>query len=237
MSYTIALCLMLVAGESTVGDALASTRRSVFRAGFGTGAAVLTSSAPPATAAPATTIADRLSMPVLQQPGVKQPSLFGGQASFYADLFFPTWMQGEWQATSTLTGFEAPLGPKFLAGPSGSRLDVAEATIRQQQSKIGSSIGPYPLKWLSIHPPFSNSADSKKTYVVEDRAFNTKSRLNAFAGRTVRSCIAFVGRGRGRERGSGNAIYKHHHYVHIVDGIFIVVQRPLLVLLFFSYSR
>jgi len=110
MSYTIALCLMLVAGESTVGDALASTRRSVFRAGFGTGAAVLTSSAPPATAAPATTIADRLSMPVLQQPGVKQPSLFGGQASLYADLFFPTWMQGEWQATSTLTGFEAPLG-------------------------------------------------------------------------------------------------------------------------------
>lgn len=78
---------MLVAGESTVGDALASTRRSVFRAGFGTGAAVLTSSAPPATAAPATTIADRLSMPVLQQPGVKQPSLFGGQASLYADLF------------------------------------------------------------------------------------------------------------------------------------------------------
>lgn len=188
MSHNIALCLLLVTRGVTLGDALTLSRRAVIGAGFGTGAAVLTSNSSPATAAPSSTIADRLSMPVLQQQGVKQPSLFGGQGSLYDDLFFPTWMQGEWLATSTLTGFEAPLGPKFLAGPSGARLDVAEATIRQQQSKIGSSIGPYPLKWLKIYPPRSSSksAESTKSFVVEDRAFNTKSRLNAFAGRPVR---------------------------------------------------
>lgn len=202
----MALCFtfVLVACGPTLGAALAASRRAVLSAGFGAGAAVLTSGpASPAAAAPSA-LADRFSMTVLQEPGIKQPALFGGPAALYDDVFYPTWMAGEWLATSTLTGFDAPLGAKFLAGPSGLRKDVAEATIRQQKSRIGTSVGPYPLRWLAVRPPGS-AAGAAKTFVVEDRAFNTKSRLDAFAGRSVVRRVEYVEVGGANEKAYGDA--------------------------------
>lgn len=188
------LTFVLVACGLTLGASLASSRRAMLGAGFGAGAAVLTSGpASPAAAAPSA-LADRFSMAVLQEPGIKQPALFGGPAGLYDDVFYPTWMEGEWLATSTLTGFEAPLGAKFLAGPSGLRTDVAEATIRQQKSRLGTSVGPYPLRWLAVRPPGS-AVGTAKAFVVEDRAFNTKSRLDAFAGRSVGSLVRILSAG------------------------------------------
>ena len=133
-------------------------------------------------------IADRMAATLLPEPPVKQRSelSFFSPGGLVDDLYFPDWMAGDWEAVTTLRSFEAPLGARFLSGPSGLRTDVAEATIAEQRAQVGTSVGPYPLRWLSV-------GSSGGTRVVEDRAFNQRSRLNAFAGReVVRGKVEYV---------------------------------------------
>ena len=133
-----------------------------------------------AAAGPPPSIVDRFRATKLAEPRVKQRSEFTSLTSsgLYDDLFYPDWIEGEWDVVQTLMGFEAPLGSKFLSGPSGNRPDIAEATMKQQRERLGTAVGPFPLRFISVSGP--GSANGK--FVVEDRAFNTASRLNAFAG-------------------------------------------------------
>ena len=140
--------------------------------------------AAPAVAVSQATIADRLTATSLPTPSVKQRSEFDlfSKSGLYDDLFFPSYMAGTWDAVQTLVDFNAPQGALFLTGPQGNRPDVAQQIIAQERAKIGSAVGPYRLRWLTVP---NGRQPNAMPYVVEDRAYNLKSRLNAFAGKEV----------------------------------------------------
>jgi len=106
----------------------------------------------------------------MDEPVIKSPS-FTPQASSKEPLY-PQWLVGRWQCTQTLTSFTTPLGVQFI-GAAGRPLSEAEASAAQTRAQIGVPIS-LELRWKS-------SGDG----AVEDRAFNAKSRFDAFAGRAV----------------------------------------------------
>ena len=164
------------------------------------GAGVLGIAAPSA-ATGAGQISDRFGATTLKEPAVKQRSEFdlvGSEGGLYDDLFFPSWMAGDWNAVQTLRAFSYPRGKKFLGGPSGMRMDVADATIAEENSKVGKSVGPFPLKFLTIEA-------NGKRFVVEDRRRNLQARLDAFAGRSVVRSVEYVELGGANRIGFGNA--------------------------------
>jgi len=145
-------------------------------------------------------LSSRLTSDILYQPKVKQTSemnLFTGSNGLYDDLFYPPWMAGEWDAYQTLNNYQAPLGKKFLSGPSGLREDVADATMKQQQSLIGKTVGPFRLRFIIIDKKSKKTLseipkDNNDFVVVEDRQANLRSRANAFAGRDIVKTIEYV---------------------------------------------
>jgi hypothetical protein len=159
--------------------------------------------AAPAVAVSQATIADRLTATSLPTPSVKQRSEFDlfSKSGLYDDLFFPSYMAGTWDAVQTLVDFNAPQGALFLTGPQGNRPDVAQQVIAQERAKIGSAVGPYRLRWLTV----PNSRQPSAPFVVEDRAYNLKSRLNAFAGKEVVKDVEYVELGGANRIGYGDA--------------------------------
>jgi hypothetical protein len=107
----------------------------------------------------------RLDEPVIKSPG------FTPQAAS-AEPLYPQWLAGRWQCTQTLTSFTTPLGVQFI-GAAGRPLSEAEASAAQTRAQIGVPVS-LELRWK----PSDDGA-------VEDRAFNAKSRFDAFAGREV----------------------------------------------------
>jgi hypothetical protein len=81
-------------------------------------------------------------------------------------------MEGEWDVTQTLVSASAPLGIKFVGGPMGS-IDIAENTMNEQTRRLNE---PVRLRLRFVRTNFG---------VVEDRAYNLRSRLDSFAGRSV----------------------------------------------------
>jgi hypothetical protein len=138
-------------------------------------------------------IADRFQTSELVEPGVKKLtapdfSFFPSNGVQYDDLFFPSWMSGDWDCTQTLVAFTTPLGARYLAGPSGERFDVAEKTIKQESSLVGKPVGPFHVKWLTVSQTDRNGL----RLVVEDRAFNTAARFNAFSGKTIVKSVEYI---------------------------------------------
>jgi len=88
------------------------------------------------------------------------------------NLYYPPWLEGTWDATQTLTKTSTPLGLKYIGGPNGS-LSIAKETMAEQEKELNKV---YNLKLKFIETKFG---------VAEDRLFNNKQRLNAFAGRNV----------------------------------------------------
>jgi len=153
------------------------------------------------------TLSSRMTSEILYQPKIKQMNemnLFTSSNGLYDDLFYPLWMSGEWDVYQTLTNFQAPLGKKFLSGPSGLRPDVADATINQQQSLIGKTVGPIRLRFVMVDLKekkiLSSSDSSNNSVVVEDRLNNLRTRANAFAGKDIVKTIEYV------EIGGANAL-------------------------------
>ena len=105
----------------------------------------------------------------LDSPILKSPSFTPQPAS--APLY-PQWLAGRWQCTQTLTTFSTPLGVQFI-GAAGRPLSEAEASAAQTRAQIGVPVS-LELRWRV-------AGDG----AVEDRAFNAKSRFDAFAGRAV----------------------------------------------------
>lgn len=85
----------------------------------------------------------------------------------------PNWLDGQWDATQTLTRFTTPLGVQFIGAP-GRPLSEAEASAQQTRKELGKPVK-LQLRWVG----------QPSGGVVEDRAFNAKSRFDAFAGRDV----------------------------------------------------
>eukprot|EP00967_Tisochrysis_lutea_P104323 scaffold158295_cov30-Tisochrysis_lutea.AAC.1 len=119
-------------------------------------------------ASPATNLYDellaRLDAPQLAEPAVapsatKPPPL-------------PGWLAGSWRCRQTLRAFVTPQGIQFI-GVAGRPLSEAQASAAETRSKIGSPVE-LELRYL----PSGDAA-------IEDRTFNTRSRIEAFAGRSV----------------------------------------------------
>jgi hypothetical protein len=122
--------------------------------------------------AASTSIASRLEKDTLNFPPPSKASKLKG----VDNLYFPSFLQGEWDVTQTLVDASTPLGLKFIGGPNGLE-SIAKASIDQVRSEIG-----VPVKLRLQYLP-------TKWGIAEDRLFNTQERLNAFAGkRVVASC-------------------------------------------------
>lgn len=132
----------------------------------------------PANAAPVISppsLVDRFESDILNAP----PVTAGTRNTGYDNLFFPEWLEGEWNAVQTLVSTKAPLGLAFIGGPMGS-IDVAQATMSEQQKRAGEAVN---LQLRFVRTKFG---------VVEDRTFNLRSRLNSFAGKNVVASVEYA---------------------------------------------
>ena len=85
----------------------------------------------------------------------------------------PGWLSGRWQCEQTLRRYSTPQGVQYI-GAAGRPVSEAEASAAQTRSQIGRPVT-LELRW---RPAPGGGA-------VEDRPFNARSRLDAFAGRAV----------------------------------------------------
>ena len=88
-------------------------------------------------------------------------------------------MEGEWDVAQTLVSAKAPLGMKFVGGPMGS-IDVARMSMDEQNERLNETVT---LKLRFVKTKFG---------VVEDRAYNWRSRLDSFAGRSVVASVGYA---------------------------------------------
>ena len=121
-------------------------------------------------------LSQRFEESILQQPA---PTAVPEELNGVDNFFYPSFMAGTWNVTQTLVNVSTPLGLVFLGGPNGV-LSIAEKTLAESQSRLQDPI-PLQLRYVPT-----------KWGVAEDRLFNTRQRLNAFAGRTVVSTIAYA---------------------------------------------
>lgn len=94
------------------------------------------------------------------------------------DLYYPSWMEGRWRVEQTLQGYAAPLGKPYLANGQSA---VAEKVLAEQQSQLGKPVT-FELRYIR----------TQRNNIVEDRAFNTRAKLDAFAGRDVVKGVEYV---------------------------------------------
>lgn len=107
------------------------------------------------------------------------PPSYSSELNGIDNLYFPPWMAGEWSVVQTLVNTEAPLGVKFLGGPNGSEkigIESLNEARKQIDKPVSLKLRYIPTKWG----------------VAEDRLFNTRQRLDAFAGRAVVSTVQYA---------------------------------------------
>jgi len=131
------------------------------------------SSPPPGLAAPS--IQDKLSQDVLNLPAPSYASELNGVDNTY----FPSFLAGEWDVTQTLISTTTPLGLKYIGGPNAD-ISIAQKTMEQSQTQVEKPVK-LKLRYLST-----------KWGVAEDRLFNTRQRLNSFAGKDVVASVQYA---------------------------------------------
>ncbi|MFS0515219.1 DUF6816 family protein [Nostoc sp. UIC 10607] len=91
------------------------------------------------------------------------------------DLVYPEWMAGSWQVTSTLVDLAAPLAPDIVTpGFEGNRRQ-----LNQPVSFVVRFVKEQPhVSGLNILPKI----DSKSSFLVADRAFNSLNLARAYLG-------------------------------------------------------
>lgn len=120
-------------------------------------------------------IASRLDSNELIIPPTSRVSELNGVDNVY----YPQWMKGEWSVAQTLVNTSLPLGLKYIGGPAGSE-EIALESMKEQRKQLNVPVN-LRLRWVET-----------KFGVAEDRLFNTKQRLNAFAGRSVVSSVEYA---------------------------------------------
>jgi hypothetical protein len=123
----------------------------------------------------ASSISSRFESDILTAPPITAGTRYTG----HENLYFPDWIEGEWDAVQTLVSFKAPLGLEYIGGPQGS-LDVAKASMDEQTKRLNEPVN---LKLRFVKTPFG---------VAEDRQFNLRSRLNSFAGKSVVASVEYA---------------------------------------------
>lgn len=120
-------------------------------------------------------ISNRLNGDILFLPPPSLASEFNGVDNMY----FPSYLSGEWDVTQTLIDMQTPLGLKYIGGPNGS-LEIAAKTLKEARSRIDF---PVALKLRYVQTKWG---------VAEDRLFNTQARLNAFANKNVVASVQYA---------------------------------------------
>jgi len=120
-------------------------------------------------------ISERLDAPALNMP----PTSMGSELNGIDNTYYPEWMAGTWDVTQTLVNTETPLGLKFVGGPAGSEAIAAES-MKEQRRQLGVPV-PLQLRWVPT-----------RFGVAEDRVFNSRERLNGFAGRKVVASVEYA---------------------------------------------
>ncbi len=128
-----------------------------------------------AKAKDALSIADRINASELTMPPPSRASEFNG----IDNLYYPSWLSGTWDVTQTMVDASTPLGLKFIGGPAGSEA-IAGESFKEQQKQLNV---PVSLQFRFVDTKFG---------VAEDRLFNTKQRLDKFAGRSVVSSVEYA---------------------------------------------
>jgi len=119
-------------------------------------------------------ISERLSSNNLQQIPASQAFRSGTDNTPY-----PGWLQGTWKLKQTLVAVETPLGLAYAGGPNGVE-SIAEKSMAESRSKLG-----IPVELQVRYVP-SNGI------TVEDRLYNTRQRLDTFAGRSVVAQVEYA---------------------------------------------
>ncbi|KAL3792426.1 hypothetical protein HJC23_001544 [Cyclotella cryptica] len=120
-------------------------------------------------------ISNRFESEILNAP----PITAGTRYSGHENLYFPDWLEGEWDAVQTLVSTKTPLGLEYIGGPQGS-LDVARESMSEQKKRLNEPVN---LKLRFVKTKFG---------VAEDRRFNMRSRLDSFAGRSVVASVEYA---------------------------------------------
>jgi hypothetical protein len=167
---------------SSLSNEEAITRRlALQRGGIHTAAVLLLESGPtlPAFAAnPSSDIESRLiETSILKQQPVSAVSS-GSDMTVYPDF-----MEGRWQVTQTLVSVETPLCLKYAGGPNGIE-SIAEKSIAESRSRLNQPV--------SLQLRFVRVGGDGTAVVVEDRIFNTRQRLDSFAGKSVVAAVDYA---------------------------------------------
>lgn len=168
------LALVLLLADMQIGDSFSVrsenlTRRDIFQTMGSAAVAVFTASYSPTLASAATpSIATKFDKDILNIPAPSVATELNG----VDNLYFPSFLAGEWEVTQTLVDTATPLGLKFVGGPNAVE-QIAQDTMTEARKNIGKPVS-LRLRYIPT-----------KWGVGEDRLFNAKQRLDAFAGKSV----------------------------------------------------
>ena len=164
---------LLLGRRSFVGTAAAALGSSIAVSSFGLPFKAQAAEGTPS--ASTSSFAQRLDQDKLLLPRPSYPPELNGVDNTY----FPSFLAGTWNVTQTLVDVKTPLGLKFAGGPNGdesiARETMAQAS-QQLQKGVTLQLRYIPTKWG----------------VAEDRLFNTRQRLNAFAGKSVVAAVEYA---------------------------------------------
>mmetsp|Transcript_22390 Transcript_22390/g.33085 ORF Transcript_22390/g.33085 Transcript_22390/m.33085 type:complete len:308 (+) Transcript_22390:73-996(+) len=130
---------------------------------------------PPPASAETKSIAARFDNDSITIP----PPSYSPEFNGIDNLYFPSWMAAEWSVVQTLVNTEAPLGVKFLGGPNGVE-KIGIESLNEARTQIDKPVS-FKLRYIPT-----------KWGVAEDRLFNTRQRLDAFAGRSVVANVQYA---------------------------------------------
>mmetsp|Transcript_8549 Transcript_8549/g.17836 ORF Transcript_8549/g.17836 Transcript_8549/m.17836 type:complete len:340 (+) Transcript_8549:45-1064(+) len=120
-------------------------------------------------------ISNRLNEVIISLP----PPSLSSELNGVDNMYFPSYLSGEWKVTQTLVDMQAPLGMKYIGGPNGS-LEIAEKTMKEAQSKLDIPVN-FKLRYVDT-----------MWGVAEDRLYNNQERLNAFAQKSVVASVEYA---------------------------------------------
>ena len=130
--------------------------------------------------ASAATIASLLFAKRLEQDKLVLPDpSYASELNGVDNTYFPSFLAGTWNVTQTLVNVKTPLGLKFAGGPNGDE-NIARETMAQASQQLNKGVH-LQLRYIPT-----------KWGVAEDRLFNTRQRLNAFAGKAVVAAVDYA---------------------------------------------
>lgn len=101
---------------------------------------------------------------------------------------YPPWLRGTWRVTQTLVAVATPLGLAYAGGPGGVA-SIAAASVAEAERRLGR---PVRLQLRYVETLTKGGGGAAVAVVVEDRLYNTRQRLDRFAGQSVVASVEYA---------------------------------------------